>query len=123
MIGGWGNTRLIIRKKKFGNVLNEAFESNVINSVKPTKILIEIANSKYDFFAFNKKKKYFLKIQNFLGGAIRLYSENLKSRPLIETFESNPLPIQYVSFASFENSENQFFYNCSHIDSSKIRRN
>lgn len=52
------------------------------------------------------------------GGSIRLYTEKLKSQPIIATMEENPLPIQYISFAGFESSEVQFFYNCSHIDTS-----
>lgn len=53
-----------------------------------------------------------------LGGAIRLYTEKLRSQPIISVLDDNPLPIQYISFASFESTENQFFYNCSHIDTS-----
>lgn len=53
-----------------------------------------------------------------IGGSIRLYTEKLKSQPIISVLEENPLPIQYISFAGFENSEVQFFYNCSHIDTS-----
>lgn len=53
-----------------------------------------------------------------LGGNIRLYTEKFKSQPIVAILEDNPLPIQYISFASFENSETQFFYNCSHIDTS-----
>lgn len=96
VIGGWGNERLLIRKKKGGNVLAEVYESRVITQERPTKLLLEIANS----------------------GSIRLYTEKLKSQPIISVLEENPLPIQYISFAGFENSEVQFFYNCSHIDTS-----
>lgn len=49
------------------------------------------------------------------GGNIRLYTDKLKSQPVIAILEENPLPIQYISFASYESSENQFFYNCTHI--------
>ncbi|XP_031619784.1 uncharacterized protein LOC116338571 [Contarinia nasturtii] len=97
VIGGWSNERVVIRKKKGANVLAEAYESRIINQEKPTKMLLEVANS----------------------GNIRLYSEKLKSQPIITVLEENPLPIQYISFSSFENSEVQFFYNCSHIDTSK----
>lgn len=52
------------------------------------------------------------------GGSIRLYTEKLKTQPIISVLDDNPLPIQYISFASFESTDNQFFYNCSHIDTS-----
>lgn len=53
---------------------------------------------------------------SFAGGYLRLYTENLKSQPIISVLDENPLPIQFVSFASFENTEDQYFYNCSHIN-------
>lgn len=53
-----------------------------------------------------------------IGGSIRLYTEKLKSQAIISVLEENPLPIQYISFAGFENTEVQFFYNCSHINTS-----
>lgn len=121
----------------------EVYESNVINQEKPTKMLLEVANSKqnlysiqmhcikkgnnalenYEFdFGFNSFLLFLslslLSCASILGGAIRLYTEKLRTQPIITVLDDNPLPIQYISFASFESTENQFFYNCSHIDTS-----
>lgn len=125
--------RVLIRKKKGANVLAEVYESRVINQERPTKLLLEIANSMHFIHTFIKMTKksndfrirfhfcarIYSQIIHFSGGNIRLWSEKLKSQPIITFLEENPLPIQYISFASFENSETQFFYNCSHVDTSK----
>lgn len=37
--------RVILRKKRSGNVIKEVFENDVINSEGPTKMVFEIANS------------------------------------------------------------------------------
>lgn len=145
--------RVLIRKKKGANVLAEVYESRVITEERPTKMLLEIANSMYRHNILWKLCKipfpllhisisfsiYFLfhlllhslclcacvffslslvSSSVCSGGSIRLYTEKLKSQPIIATMEENPLPIQYISFAGFESSEVQFFYNCSHIDTS-----
>lgn len=46
VIGGWGNTRILIRRKYSGNVLSETFEDDMMTEDRPTKFLIEIAKSK-----------------------------------------------------------------------------
>lgn len=143
----------------------EVYESRIITEERPTKLLLEVANSLYQihntlictsmcahenaflFFSFlsffGSCAKIPFPLLQFLftflssmlsmymfsfcslvllsfqiGGSIRLYTEKLKSQPIISVLEENPLPIQYISFASFENTEVQFFYNCSHIDTS-----
>lgn len=45
VIGGWSNERIVLRKKQQADVLVEEFESNVINLERPTKMVIEVANS------------------------------------------------------------------------------
>lgn len=110
--------RVLIRKKKGANVLAEVYESRVITQEKPTKILIEVANSNINSLIYEHYPFLLCIIISILGGSIRVYTEKLKSQPLIAILEENPLPIQYISFASFESSETQFFYNCSHIDTS-----
>lgn len=123
VIGGWGNTRILIRRKYSGEVLTETFENNIMSDKTPTKFLIEIARSEEN--AFNCGL-FFIDLElvfsawffffKFLGGSIRLYSEKYKTEPLAKTFDANLLPIQYVSFASFESNRNEFYYNCQHID-------
>lgn len=112
--------RVLIRKKRSANTLIEIFESNVINLNRPTKMVLEVANSESQAHDFILTMKYYFPNALFIftGGNIRLYSENLKTTPIVSVFDETPLPIQYVSFASFETTENQFFYNCSHIDTS-----
>lgn len=45
-----------------------------------------------------------------------MFSDNLKTTPIVSVLEANPVPVQYVTFASFDDAENQFFYNCTHVN-------
>lgn len=49
--------RVLIRKKKGANVLAEVFESRIINQERPTKLLLEIANSMHFIHTFIKMSK------------------------------------------------------------------
>lgn len=62
------------------------------------------------------KYKWFTRLVRFTGGLIRLFSDNLKTTPIVSVLEANPIPVQYVTFASFDDAENQFFYNCTHVN-------
>lgn len=48
VIGGWDNTRVLLRKKKNAETLKEVFESNIVNLNRPTKVILEVANSELD---------------------------------------------------------------------------
>lgn len=47
VIGGWANSKVLIRRKKSDNVLAEVNVNKVINEEKPTKIVIEVSNCTY----------------------------------------------------------------------------
>lgn len=46
VIGGWGNSRVAIRKKKTNNTITELTVDDVLSPFKPVKVLVEIKNSK-----------------------------------------------------------------------------
>lgn len=45
VIGGWENSRVLLRKRRSAETLVEVFESSVINLNRPTKMVLEVANS------------------------------------------------------------------------------
>lgn len=52
-----------------------------------------------------------LKVLLFSAGVIKVFIEHQKE-PLAVVVEKNPLPIQYIGFASKDNSLATFFYDC-----------
>lgn len=90
MVGGWGNSRIQIRKKSNNNTITEITVDEAISLFKPTKIFIEVANT----------------------GHINLYLNN-KPEPVISAYDPNPLQVKYVSFASHQSSQVEFLYNCA----------
>lgn len=47
----------------------------------------------------------------FTDGHIKVFID-YKKEPLAEASDSNPLPIKYFGFASYDNTLNKYFYNC-----------
>lgn len=47
----------------------------------------------------------------FSDGHIRVHTDN-KAEPLIEAFDPFVLPVQYMSFASYQGASAEFLYNC-----------
>jgi len=89
LIGGWGNSRVLIRKKKSNNTITDLSVDDVLSPFKPLKILVEIKNNGY----------------------INVYLNN-KAEPFISAYDPDPVHVKYVSFASFQTSQVEFLYNC-----------
>lgn len=49
VIGGWVNSRVLIRRKKSDEVMSQVFVFNTMTPHTPTKFVLEVANSKYRF--------------------------------------------------------------------------
>lgn len=47
VIGGWVNTRVVIRRKKSAEDLQHVFVKPILSAQMPTKFIIEVANSKW----------------------------------------------------------------------------
>lgn len=47
VIGGWTNSRVLIRRKKSDEVLTQVFTFGQMTPNTPTKFVLEVANSKY----------------------------------------------------------------------------
>lgn len=47
MLGGWGNTKIIIRRKQGANVIKEVDIADVLIKDIPVTFLVEITKSKY----------------------------------------------------------------------------
>lgn len=46
VIGGWVNSRVVVRRKKSDQVLQQVFVKPILSATIPTKFIIEVANSK-----------------------------------------------------------------------------
>lgn len=90
LFGGYGNTRIVIRKRIQNYPLKELILSEIISELRPLKVLIEVAKN----------------------GHIKVFTDN-KAEPIIEAFDPFVLPVQYLSFASYQGSPNEYLYNCN----------
>lgn len=78
MIGGWGNTRTLIRKN--GITLAKVNEFNILDEQKPVRVIVEMTRD----------------------GVLRIYTDFNKSRPLLEVKDDAPLlNVNTVSFAGY----------------------
>lgn len=113
VIGGWTNSRVLIRRKKSDEVLSQVFIFNMMTPHTPTKFVLEVSNSKYLFPSIAVRTKLFdlIYLVLFAGGNVRIYSDHDKSQPIAAVFDPQVLPVSYVSFAAFDTNVD-FFYDC-----------
>lgn len=52
VIGGWGNTRIVINKN--GIRLGEAIEFNILNVLKPVQIIVEMSTGGWNWMPFER---------------------------------------------------------------------
>lgn len=88
VIGGWDNTRTIIRKRINGAVLDDAFWPNLLSEHKRTKFVIEISTI----------------------GDIKIYAEDDLYHPIVQAFDVNPLAVQYLSIKNYNKEHIELFY-------------
>ncbi|XP_031630189.1 uncharacterized protein LOC116345171 [Contarinia nasturtii] len=91
IIGGWVNSRVLIRRKKSDpNPLQQVFVPPILSAQTPTKFIVEVANS----------------------GTVRIYGENDQLEPIASVFDPLVLPVNYVSFCGYDNLV-RFYYDCT----------
>lgn len=89
VIGGWGNTRTLIRK--YGEVVAKQNEFNVLNEFKPIKVIVELTQR----------------------GDLRVFTDANKSRPLLEFKDVQPIAnLNTLSFTAYYRDLN-FYYGCT----------
>lgn len=86
-IGGFGNTRIMIRKRTNGVLLADAIIPNILNVLKKKQFVFEVS----------------------MDGEIKLYGED-QLRPLLVAFDPQPLTIAYISFKNVNDGKLCFFY-------------
>lgn len=93
MIGGWANTRVIIRRKQGDDVLRDVEVVDVLSKDKYTVFLVEITDS----------------------GDIKIFSrDGLRPFKLVTgATDPNPIKVQYISFGSYLGTKVQTYFNCS----------
>lgn len=106
----------VIRKACQGENLATIQQNNVMNADRPMRIGVEVTNGMYQKVYVCVFHHLVLRLFNeficFLScpdGYIRVYTED--SKPLMEYYDADLIPINYVSFAGF-NSDVDFYYNC-----------
>jgi len=89
LLGGWGNTRAVLRKKIRNYAFVDVEAKNILSPVRPLKVVIEVSKD----------------------GHINVFTDN-NVEPLLSAYDPNPLPVKYISFASFEYANVEYLYNC-----------
>lgn len=87
VLGGFGNTRIMIRKRSNGVLLADVIVPNSLNVLKRKQFVFEVLND----------------------GEIRLFGED-SLKPLLTAFDPKPLNIAYISFKNLNNEKLSFFY-------------
>lgn len=91
VIGGYGNTRQIIRKTLEGDDLFEKVQlKDLLSADGQTRIMIQMTKD----------------------GLLEVFVGDFQYKPIISTKDPNPLDVKYVSFASHDGNRVLFFYNC-----------
>ena len=108
VIGGWGNSKTLIRRKRQDLDLRITDSEHVLTTNVPLKALIEISTGESRLNALKFQQSPIVPLSD---GLIRVYMEHSVA-PIAEVQDSNPLPINYFGFASFEHSLARYFYNC-----------
>lgn len=88
VIGGFRNTRVLIRKRINGAVLADVYWPNVLSEWKKKKFVFEVT----------------------LGGEIQLYSEDNPYKPMVTAFDPKPITIDYMSFRNLARETLSLYY-------------
>lgn len=89
VIGGWGNTRTLIRKNN--QVLAKVKEYNILSDTRPVKVILEITKA----------------------GKISVFTDHNKSKPFLEVDDSSPITdINYISFSGYYR-DLDYYYDCA----------
>lgn len=88
VIGGWGNTRITIRKRIDGYPLADVVLPNVLNVLKKKEFIFEVT----------------------LDGELKLYTEENVYTPVLVAYDPKPLKLEYVSFKNHESEKLAFYY-------------
>lgn len=76
VLGGWGNQRIILRKRIDGAVLADVYWPNVLSEYKKKKFVFQISKE----------------------GDIYLYSEDNQYKPILTAYDPQPYEIEFLSF-------------------------
>lgn len=110
VLGGWGNTRAVVRKRIENYALKDLTLSSVISAVRPLKVIIEMSQGN-ELLRNMVVRVFYWKNSLFIDGHINVFTDD-NPEPLIRAYDPLPLPIKYVSFASHHSASVEFLYNC-----------
>lgn len=88
ILGGWGNRRILLRKRINGAILADVYWPNVISEWKRKKFIFQISKE----------------------GDIYLYSEDNPYKPLLTAFDPEPAQIEFISFKNHLTEKIEFFW-------------
>lgn len=88
VIGGYGNSRIILRKRISGAVLADVWWPNVISDCRQKKFIFEVT----------------------VTGDIRLFSDANPRKPLLVAYDPTPIKLQVLSFKNYLTEKIEFFW-------------
>lgn len=112
VIGGEGNSRIVIRRKQQAASLRNVL-FNGLNAFKTILYIIQITSRRCESVHLNER---FLSVSiPFTDGDIRIFRQDSSGsfQLAAEATDSNPIPVQYISFRSWATVSVQFYFNCS----------
>lgn len=90
VVGGWGDTKAVIRRRRGRDVLQEELVANSISKAQPTKFVISI----------NK------------AGFVVVYNDITSYKPVVWANDPDPLKLKFISFASNASEVIDYYYDC-----------
>lgn len=91
VIGGWDDTKVVLRRRRNNDVLQEEHISNSISKAQATKFVISIN----------------------AAGFIVVYNDVSSYKPVIWANDPDPIHVKYVSFASNASEVIDYYYDCA----------
>lgn len=88
VIGGFKNTRILIKKRVDGAILADVYWPNILSEWKKKKFVFEV----------------------LVGGEVRLWCDETPYKPLVETYDPRPLLLEYLSFRNRLKEHVYFYY-------------
>lgn len=105
------------RPAQLRNIRTKTHIDDIVSNVRWTAFLIQITTGKIFTYAYCSFIRSYISLDVCVsGGHIRVFRRGQDSifKLASEATDSEPIPVEYVSLASWSGSHSKFFFNCSH---------
>lgn len=112
VFGGWSNSKIAIRRKQQTNYLRTV-QLEAVNAFKKILYLIQITTRECK--SVHLRERFRSIFIPFTDGDIRILRQNSSDlfELVAEATDSNPIPVEYISFGSWGTNLVRFYFNCS----------